>query len=287
VIAIKDDMPSVFSRLYSFKVLQLIRDMLIKDWRKRLELVTKERVSDVILSKDAIDGSFEKSVDEILKMSIGHRAKFEELENLRRTKQELAEKKKEISANLSKAIDKCFADIKITGICNGVNRWTNFIFANDDVNGQMFVRNCIYEVTGDLKMGFPRSLFVLVKIIVGDGNYAEVDIFGMFNMLVPRLDLNSPLKIFQENIVRFHRVNADPILSPTKTITIFKGAANIDDGLVGYLKLEILKLIAKALSAVGNEVQDELKWQADIAISDRQFRTKVSSAPSKTIIDSL
>ena len=287
VIAIKEDTPKISNPAYAFELLQLTRDMMTKDWKKRLELITETRLKKTINLNETLENPLEQGIDDILKKRLGHQAKFDEIEKLRRTKDEIRKKQKEFSVLLSKAIDKSFDLIKTKGVCNSIKKSNNFLFETDRSTTDVLRQNYLYELSGDLKMGFPRNLYILVRMSNDESNYTEIELFGIFPGGFMRASVDSPLNLFQELFKEQQRFNRHNAYQSIKTIQIFKGNVDFDESFNNHISTEIVKLLSKALAIVEKEVSEELQWLEDLTKSKQAVHTRVTSGHKNIIIDSL
>jgi serine/threonine protein kinase len=287
VIAIKEDTPKISNSDISFELLQLTRDMMTKDWRKRLELVTESRIKNTLTIKSTFENSFDRGIEDILKMRLGHQSKFDEIEKLRRTKDEIRKRQKEFGANLAKVVDECFDAIKSKGVCTSVKKSKRFLFDRDKRNADVLTQNYLYELSGELKIGFPRSLFILARISNDENNYTEIDLYGIFPSSFAKADIDAPINLFQELAKENQRRQRYNTYSELKTINIFKGTVDFDESFTNHIRTQIVKLIAKALKIVEKDVQDELQWYEDLAKSKQAVNMRTTSGHGNIIIDVL
>lgn len=287
VIAIKEDTPKISNPAIAFELLQLTRDMMTKDWKKRLELVNETRLKKTYNITEILENPLEQGIEDILKKRLGHQAKFDEIEKLRRTKDEIRKKQKEFANTLSKSIDKCFDLIKNKGVCNSIKKSNNFSFDGDRNKTDVLRQNYLYELSGDLKMGFPRNLYILVRMSNDENNYTEIELFGIFPSGFMRASVDSPLNLFQELAKEQQRFNRHNSHHSIKTIEIFKGNVDFDESFNNHISTEIVKLISKALTIVEKEVSEELQWIEDITKSKQAVHSRVTSGHRNIIIDRL
>jgi serine/threonine protein kinase len=287
VIAIKEDTPKVSNPDIAFELLQLTRDMMTKDWKKRLELVTIERLQKALVIKDKLENPFDQGIEDILKMRLGHQSKFDEIEKLRRTKDEIRKKQKEFAINLSIEINKCFDSIKNKGVCNSIKKSENFLFDRDRSRTDVVTQNYLYELVGELKIGFPRSLYILARMSNDESNYTEIELYGIFPSSFLKANVNSPQGLFQELFKERQRFNPYDAYQTIKTINIFKGNVDFDDSFNIYIRTQIVKLISKALKMVEKEVQEELQLYEDLTNSKQAVHSRVTSGRKNIVIDSL
>jgi len=293
VIAIKEDVPQISNTSFSFELLQLTRDMMTKDWEKRLQLSFIERIDNVINSKISKADAFEESVEEILKMRIGHQANFDEIEKLQRTKSELLKKRQDFAKTLHQILDECIEEIKEKGVFTDFKKSKNFRFSNDR-NIEKQIQNYLYEFYGDLKMGFPSNLYIFFRIINTADYYTEIETLATFPSVFTKANVNSPENLFREldktsrqirNII--NRVGPPEINFNFKTINIFKGIAEVDSSLKNHLKIQIVRLIMKSLKTVEKRVEGKIEAQKRIAESEKPINFSVSTGGNSIIIDSL
>jgi serine/threonine protein kinase len=287
VIAIKDDMPRISNNLYSFDLQQLTRDMLTKDWKKRLDLTSPAKISKVLSSRSENNNILDKEIDEILKMRIENQSKFDELDKLRRTKSELIQKQKEIGIKLSKELDKCFEILKDKGVFNSMKVSSYFRFDNDKTNTDTIIQNYLYELTGDLRIGFPKNLYVLVRMQNDEFNYTEIEICGIFPSPFLSPSIDNPLNLFKNLAKEKQQFNPASASQSLKTINIFSGIVDFDDTFRNHLCTQIVRLITKALKRVEPVVRDEIKWQEDLVKSNKAINIRTSSGSQTILIDSL
>jgi serine/threonine protein kinase len=287
VIAIKEDTPKVSNPQFSFELLQVTRDLMTKDWKKRLQLNPKERLSKVFLISEIIENQFEQSIDEILKMRLTHQAKFDEIEKLQRTKTEIRDKQKKFALNLSQEIDKCFETIKNKGVCSSLAKSQKFTFDNDRNSDGILIQNYLYELGGELKMGYPRSPFIFVRLSNDEINFTEIEVLGIFPSPFLKADTKNPHILFQEYAKTQQRFNPHSIHTNLNTINIFKGVVDFDESFNTHLSNQIVKLIAKSLKLVEKTVTEELQWREEIAKSNKPINSRVITGSNTIIIDRL
>ncbi|WP_035645945.1 protein kinase [Flavobacterium sp. ASV13] len=294
VIAIKDDVPQVSSSLFSFEFLQLTRDMLTKDWQKRLQLSSASRIVSVLNSKSPNGNIFEESIEEILKMRIGHQANFDEIEKLQRTKTELLQKRSQFANSLSKILEESIEEIKEKEVFLAFKKSDNFNFSNDKSNDKL-IQNYIYELKGDLKMGFPSNLYLFFRISNLEDCFTEIEMVAIFPSVFAGTDINNPSNLLKEldttprrlqNSV--NRIGKVDMIFNFKTINIFTGIAELDSSFKNHLKVNIVKLILTALKAVEKNVENQIEERKRMLESQNRVSFgRVTTGLKAVIIDRL
>ena len=287
VIAIKDDMPKISNTSYSFELLQLTRDMLSKDWQSRLDLVGEDRISKIAKQDGYSEDSVESELDKLFKLRINNQARFDEIEKLQRTKQELRERQKEVGQKLASEMNKCFDYIKKNGVCQQVSKSKNFWFDSDKRNTDILVQNYLYEISGDLKMGFPKKFYTLVRLSNDEKFNSEIDIWGIWPTGFTKVSLTNPLELFKNLAKESQRFNRHKAYHNIDTINIYKGIIDFDEPLSNHLNSQVIKFLTKALKAVEKIVDEEIKWKEDIVKSNQRIMSRISHGQHNIIIDRL
>lgn len=286
VIAIKDDMPSVSNTNYSFELLQLTRDLLSKDWKTRLELVTQRRI-DTVLENKKNGTTIKTNLDGLLKVKFRNQAKFDEIEKLYRTRQELRQRRDEIGQRLFVEFDKCLMLMQTEGVCKSIMKSNGFLFDTDRNQNDILVQNYLYQFTGDLNMGFPKNFYVLSRISNDDKQNSEIDIWGIWPTGFTKASISNPIELFKNLAKEKQHHNRNNAVKTINTITIYKGIVDFDESFSEYLSNQVINFFTKSLKAVENIVDEEVKWQEHIAKSNQRVMTRISHGNKNVIIDRL
>jgi hypothetical protein len=289
VIAIKDDNVSVSNQIYSFDLLQLTRDLLTKDVKTRLDICSKERILKVISSKNSTIDGFDNNIDDILKMRIPFQAKFDEIEKLQRDRNEIKKRQKETGLHLANIIESVFNKIQQKGVFKSFQKSERFLFDSDKHSNKDIVQNYLYELIGDLKMGFPKNLFILVRMSNDENNYSEIELLGIFPYLFKgnQNAIHSPILFFQELYKEKNPYNQSHANYAFNTINIYKGIVEFDESFETYIASQIVKLILKSLKSVETIVNEEIDWQEEITKSTKTFNSRITTGPRSIFIDRL
>jgi len=294
VIAIKDDIPHITNNEYPFDLLQLIRDMLTKDWKTRIKLVTHNRIKKVIALQNTNENIVEKKFDELLKLRLSHQAKFDEIENLKRSKIELKERQKTVHNNLVKTIDFCFEIIKSRGVFNSLEKSNAFVLNHYMNNKELLVKNYLYKLIGELKLGFPSSLFILVKILNDENNYSEIDIWAIFPLnILEEIKVQRPVDLFKKltngrdkrNKYQSYQNQAYQTYNFIKTINIYKGIVEFDESFNEHITEKLISLITKAIKSAKNIVDEEISFKESVIKTNNRVTTRILSNRHNIILD--
>lgn len=279
VIAIKEDIPSVRNEEVKYDLIQLTRNLLIRDWKKRLEICSLSNINDVIhkvnSTEDHMGVEIDKDIEEILHHSNKYREKFEELQNIQRSNSEKAEKRRELADKLKSEVEIVLDLIRSKGIYETLLPYHDFYYiegiggiASDFKNKE--VRNMLYHIKGSLKTGYPNRHFcLLIRTVNDENNFASIYLIGIFsNREHSSGNYGDPLSIIKE-IVQEKRLH--------KEITYFEafsGVVEFDESFRLGLTSKIVKLLKRALKEVEAIVAEELAVSEKILKSgDSTFKT--------------
>lgn len=209
VIAIKEDIPSVRNEEVKYDLIQLTRNLLIRDWKKRLEICSLSNINDVIHKLNSIEDhmgeEIDKDIEEILHHSNKYREKFEELQNIQRSNSEKAEKRRELADKLKGEVEIVLDLIRSKGIYETLLPYHDFYdiggiggIASDFKNKE--VRNMLYHIKGSLKTGYPNRHFcLLIRTVNDENNFASIYLIGIFsNREHSSVNYGDPLSIIKE-----------------------------------------------------------------------------------------
>lgn len=292
VIAIKDDTPSISNSEYNFSLLQLVRDMLSKDWKKRNELVSDDRIKQVIISNNINKDSFEKSIEKILAKRLKLQASFDEIDKLKRTDEEHNVKSRKLGLKLKELIHDIFAKIGASKICNHVSTNDSFHFSNDFNKSNELIQNFIFVISGDLKMGYPKKLYILIRIYNNSEDYVEIDGLGMvvkdnyYGYTSPPMYLFSPLD--KESRMLKNTVNrtGPPVINFCfDTIKLFKGSAEFDNAYNEELTFGIVNIISRTLEEVESIVESRINEQKKSLGNSKYFYEEESKIKEMIVIN--
>lgn len=284
VIAIKDDIPNISNYNISFELLQLTKDMLAKDWKTRIMLVTIKRIQDVLSIKPTLDNPLDQGIKEIFKIRSEHECKFNEIEKLKRTKEEIRSRQEKLAENLTKVIDECFKTIKNKGVYTAFEKSKCFQSDNNDTAVDVLTHNYFYELSGELKFGFPRSLFIFVSISIDKNNYTEIDLCGIFPPTIAQVDIDNYSYLIKELSEGNQKHNTN---HGFPTINAFKGISDFNLSIINQISTKIVKLIAKALKIVKKDVQYKLQSYENALKTNRPTTNITSVRISSIIINKL
>ncbi|MBK9477855.1 MAG: serine/threonine protein kinase [Bacteroidia bacterium] len=288
VIAIKDDLPRISNTEISFELLQLTRDMMTKDSKKRLELVSRERIDSVLKSHEIAENPFELNVEEVLKMQMVHRSTFDEIQKLKRSKEELRKKKRELGDKLATVIENCFQTIKTKNVFTTLSKSDTFWFDGErNALDDFYIQNYLYIIGGGLEKGFLRNLHIWIRFANNDENYTEIELCGIYPDSFARDYRSNPKNLFEDVFKEAASYHTKKFNDVFKTINIFKGILELDESFNNHICTQIVKLIIKALKMTEKSVKEELSRQKNSIGSNQSLSLRVVTGKQSIIVDSL
>jgi serine/threonine protein kinase len=263
VIAIKEDAPKISHINFPYPTLQITRDLLIKNWKKRLEICSNERIRSFLAEAGDDQLNIKEHIDEILNFTSDHKSKFEEIEKLNRTTQEKLNKRRQIASEIDSSVDGCLSILTTSGLFNKLIKSKAFYFGMDKSQStQNEIRNFLYVIEGQISNGFPRPLLLLTRIINDENALATIHLLAVFANTSIKINMSSPLEFFgslrDERLSLRHRNISHQVYFDFQTFEAFNGTVGFDKQFQEALTIQILKLIKAALKGVDAEVKDEL-----------------------------
>jgi serine/threonine protein kinase len=263
VLAIKEDAPKIANPDYPFITNQLTRDLLVKDWKKRLTICSNEKIQAFFLNDPNNNSSIENELEDIFSMTSAHKSKFEDIEKITRSNTEKTERMRNISTQLDAKINSCFELIREKGLYQKISRSQLFYFDTDKDRNRHAIKNYLFKIEGNLAMGFSRPLFVLMKYYNDENSFGQISIMAVFVGPFIKADIANPLNILKE-IAKEQTSRSLPVRQSNEsfnfeTFDIFNGTISFDNQFKDNITLEIVKFLKVALNKISTEVKEELE----------------------------
>jgi len=268
VIAIKYDMPSIINDEYHPDLIQLARDMLQKDWQKRLAISNIDRIKTVLekclLPKEAKENLY----DNIKTNALTIQAEIEEISNITRSLEEKERIRKEIHNSIWEIIDNCFNNLNNTDFIDKIEK-TNIFTLGDKLAIKGYSRRYkIYIVHGKFNYGFSKPVLIIFNI----ANNEQYNCIIMMSGLIPddiyTLNINEPENMlfgifgFNKPIPPIPIQNKRPETINLQLVTIFDGIIELKDNtLKDLIDKRVALIIEKAIDKMRPDIQEELEKQ--------------------------
>ncbi len=259
VVSILEDAPPVSNSLVDFELVQLTRDLLTKDWKKRLASCPVDRLMRLAVAGAKNLPSIDQYVEDIRKMSQGHRMKIEEAEQHRRTRYERNRNSGALSMRFQTLVNGCFEFGKGLGLYGHYEISKPTTDEVTEVNGT-FTKAVSYIVTiqGKQAQGFLNHLMILVKVTCDEQSSGSISMLGIFPGAMFKYNEADPKKKFSalsKELLKVHQaVRKSNGSIEIRLDTIFEGTISLDDQFRDKIREQWLKLLKLALEKVADKV---------------------------------
>lgn len=293
VMGIVNVVPTFNNDKYPVKLLSLARNMLCKDWRKRLELIPLNNIDELLtMPKGAIEKS-DVIIEKLKKKRLIYSDITDTIAQIIRTKQEITKIKIALSDSILSMIREVFHDLKIKELFKTVISSSEFSF-DDDKRGELLEKNLIFKFSGGLEMGFSRDIFLLIRISNDENNFAIIEALGF---LVPKrvtIVMNDP-KQYLRSIIGVaptigqvaNRVGRLEVTSNFMKIEIFKGIISLDDSFKQHLSDVVIIIMDKLFEIMSKEVDGILEAKKQRAKTNKRIFISESTAAQYIRVNSL
>ena len=263
VIAIKEDAPDISNNNFPYETMQLARDLLIKDCKKRLDVCSSQRMKKFFSTDFSNKNLLDKGIEDIFQSTSNYKSKLDEIKDIQRSNREKADRRKNISSKIDETIQSSFETLKKKGLFISYEKSKQFHFNNDGNTSGVLIKNILYKLNGRLEIGYPHSLYVLVRTINDENSLASILLCGIFYK-ISDVNMNDPLQLFLE-IERENNSNHRILNIPKNKVQFhkyyeaFKGTIGFDKQFEENLTFEIFQIIKSALDKVSKDVESEIE----------------------------
>lgn len=261
VLAIQNEMPAIKRVDFNPKFCQLIRNMLVKDWKTRL-LLFKTADIDKAIKSDFIQPNIKQSVENIRKLTMEHQEKILQIETKRKEEREKTTQNQRIFELLKNDINRIMNNIQKQEIFNDVDLLE---LVGDRNDRNQFT--LLYEIKGELKQGYAGSIFINFYLRIN----CDTVILLKANGLVAGTSF----------FVHDRQEKAQKIineLSKSAYFDLFNGVYD-SDCIAEIIESTLYNGISEAIRIMAPQVKSELEFQEKIAgrsgvFSNVTIRTK-------------
>ena len=276
VIAVKEDMPQIISTKYHPELIKLTRNMLHKEWKKRLELasiyIIKSTLEKCLLPQDKPTDLY----NEIKKSALPIQIELQKFEDISRSKVEKERITNKIHNDIWNIIAEYFIQtIEMIEMMDKID--SSKVFSMDDSPYITPLRNYkFYELKGKLEYGFAKQFFILFMVENDSSSQARICILGIIPDTILHEKIQEPVKLMYELFSKERkyppphiRATNPPELKADFTC-IFDGIAEFGDGSIRKLINEkIALLLSKIAERMKPFVQEELKHRKEMLENER------------------
>lgn len=244
VLAIKEDPPRIIKNGYSFSLIQMVRNLLTKDWELRNQLCSKEKIDEFRANVSKKKSSIEKKIDEIQSMSFDFESAINEIEKIQRSNQEKLAIRREISKKLIHFARSPFKFIVENRLALSYSESKAFKLLADRKNREKEINNYLVKLKGDVKLGYSSELLFWVRIVNDEKYFVEISTICFILSPFLRNQNLSPDKLLESIFNETNRLRQ--FKTEVKLIEVFSGVIDLEclsdvDELIIEKKLNLLK----------------------------------------------
>jgi serine/threonine protein kinase len=286
VIAIKEDMPKIISSNFHPNLIQVARNMLQKDWKKRLELASGDIIKKTLNECLTPQKEPVNLYNDIKTGALPIQAELEEIANISRNLKEKSEIRSSIHNHIWHIIDDCFEALKTNDIIKAIEQSVRFKL-RETIKKKFNTTYMIYQINGKFDYGFARPVFILFKVENDEKSYCQICVIGIIPGVFCNQNLKEPDKllsdIFNDSRTKYPPLPLQTSKPPEYEIPfscVFDGIIELEDkSLNDIIDKTIASIIAKAIQRMAPEIKSELesRKRALRASSRVSFGSAISS----------
>jgi serine/threonine protein kinase len=267
VITIKEDMPKIISSNFHPDLIQMARNMLQKDWKKRLELssidIIKKTLNECLVPQKEPANLY----NDIKTSALTIQVELEEIANISRSLKEKSEIRSSIHNNIWHIIDDCFEALKTNDIIKAIGQSAKFKLHETVKKRSNASSYMIYQIDGKFDYGFARPVFILFKVENDEKSYCQICVIGIIPDLFCTKNLKEPDKllsdIFSNSRMKYPPLHSQISKPPEYEIPfscVFNGIIELEDkSLHDMIDKTIASILAKAIQRMEPEIKRELE----------------------------
>jgi serine/threonine protein kinase len=266
VIAVKEDMPPIISTKYHPELIRLTRNMLNKEWKKRLELasidIIKSTLQKCLLPQDEPTNIY----NQIKTKALPIQEELKRFEDITRSKEENKRIMNKLNSDIWDTIENYFIQTSdMIEMMEKIDSSKNFTM--DILSKTISMGNFkFYQLKGKFEYGFVKTFFILLKVENNANNYAKISMLGIIPDIILREKILEPEKLMCEFFSKERkyppphiRITNPPELKIEFTC-IFDGIVELGDtSLKELINVKIAQLLSKITEKMKPDVQEELE----------------------------
>jgi hypothetical protein len=289
---IKEDMPNIINPAFHPDLIQMARNMLQKDWRKRLTISSidaiKTTLDKCLLPQEAPGNLY----NNILTKSLPIKSQLEEITNIARSQEEKNKKRAEIHSGIWKIIDDCFTELSNNEIVSIIEK-SEIFRLNSSINKKDLKTSYkIYKIIGKFDSGFTRPVLILFNILNDENNYCIVNVTGVLLDTFLKSTLEKPedmiFSIYEQRKIN-PRLPREVAITENITISftpIFEGIIELgDNSLKTIIERKIELILEKAVDIMEPEIQEEIESRKERLISSPGVYVTMHTSSGHIFID--
>jgi serine/threonine protein kinase len=261
VLAIKEQNPTIKSKTAPYDTIQLARNLLIKNWRLRLEV---NPISDIIAycgCNIKINTDLDKEIDSIKSFTLDYSTNLDYIFTIRSSFDKRVDRKNMIIKDIVNIINKAIEFLNRKSIFNAWESTRAFLLISDVNNNELEApKYILYKLKGELYQGFSRPLYLAFEIINDENAFCQLGIVGFILKEDSRVEFNED-GLFLFNLRKEFSEDAQGY-DEFSFLNIFKGVIDpSSDDVLNMFTIAIARLIKKSLQINAEEVNRKIETQ--------------------------
>ena len=276
VSTIKEDMPQIITAKYHPELVRLTRNMLHKEWRKRLELASIETIKSTLQKCLLPQDEPTNIYNEIKAKALPIQEELKKFEDIIRSKAEKEKIMYKTHDDIWNVIEEYF--IQTNDMIEMMDKiGSSRVFSMDDLPHTMPIRNFkFYQFIGKLEYGFVKPFLILFMVENNASSYAKIYILGIIPDIILREKILEPEKLMYE---LFSKEREYPqlhirITNPPELKVEF---TRIFDGIVEFGDNSLKELISVKVARLLNKITERMKPDVQEELAERKKRLEAGS----------
>jgi hypothetical protein len=275
VIAIKEDMPEITSSVLHPDLVQLARNMLHKDWKRRLALSSTEIIKSTLQRCLLPQNEPINLYNEIKNEALPIQAELEKIESISRSKAEKEKIMFEIHYTIWNTIDESFNSQETNEIIKKIGSSKPFVMDTLPVTMPQ-TKYRFYHITGKFEYGFAKPFLILFKVENNENSYCKLSILGIIPTILQDSSIEKP-EILMYNFFSREKKYPPPDIRITNPPELNVPVRCFFDGIIEFADTSFKKMIDKTIALILKKTAQKMK--PDIQEELKRRKERVNSGP--------
>ena len=267
VIAVKEDAPVLEQGSLSFDLVQLAKDMLMKNPKQRLNNCSDDRIRRTMHPERVSPSNLGVQFEKFKELTSPYTTQLRAIEDIRRDVQQQRLKRKNTLDLLTNAVTSSLEVLKQKQVFRNYLNSQDFQVQFKRGSADVIEANRLIKIEANISKGLPFPLLLIIHEEADANDYVKLEVAGFVGTISTAPNINNPAEVLsqlpqvsQRGIQNSHVVSELPKLKEMFA-GILQTSADIEPLLVG----KFLSLILTVITALKPITEQELAWQVNIA----------------------
>jgi serine/threonine protein kinase len=266
VIAVKEDAPVLEQGIFSFDLVQLVRDMLIKIPEQRLRICSDDRIQRTMHSEDMSLNAFDTQLEKLKQLISPYTTHLQAIEDIKRDEQGKYQKRKNTLDMLTKAVTNSMETLKSKQVFSNYSRSQDFQLPMKRGPKDVLETNRLYVVEANISKGLPYPVLLIIHEEANENDYVKLEVAGFVgSVMAPNVKL--PVQILSQlpKVSRPGNLHAGRIGTLPSMKEVFSGILQKPSDIEPFLINKFMSLILEVVDGLKPIASQELAWQESLA----------------------